>query len=277
MYSAATFAAALAMTMLGAVFWGAWASTHQGTRNYALELFYGDIAGVVLVSIVFAFTLSSHGPGESFRAKVHAAVGGNILYTVIGGFIFNIANLLLVAGIAIASLAIAFPIATGIAVIEGVVLSYALPPKSNRAYLAGGVALAPAATVFDGMACKRLGGNRVTKKGIAVDVIAGLLMGGFAPFVTPSMTAGWALTPYSVAVFFSLAAFLCCFVANPCLMKYPLLGERGTFRGFWRASAKEHLLGLFGGCIWGLGGGFNFVAAGFVGAAISYTIGNPRR
>ena len=78
---------------------------------------------------------------------------------MVGGFIFNIANLLLVAGIAIAGLAIAFPIAIGIAVIEGVLLSYALQPKGNAGYLAAGVALATAAIVFDAMAYKRLSGG----------------------------------------------------------------------------------------------------------------------
>jgi glucose uptake protein len=263
------------MTMFSAVFWGSWANTYKGTKKYAFELFYWDyILGVVLISLAFAFTLGSHGgSGESFLANVQATDRADILYALIGGFIFNIANLLLVAGIAIAGLAIAFPIAIGIAVIEGVVLSYALQPKGNPAYLAGGVALATAAIVFDAMAYKRLGGGKVTKKGIVVNIVSGVLMGGFAPFVTKSMTMGHPLTPYSVAVFFSLGAFLCCFVANPYLMKHPLLGEPVTFDGFWKASAKDHLLGVFGGIVWGFGGCFNFIAAGFVGVAISYAIG----
>jgi glucose uptake protein len=275
MFSPATFTVALVMTVFSAVFWGSWANTYKGTKNYAFELFYWDyIVGVVLISLVFALTLGSHGSsGESFLANLQATSGGDIASAMIGGFIFNIANLLLVAGIAIAGLAIAFPIAIGIAVIEGVVLSYALQPKGNPLYLAGGVALATAAIVFDALAYKRLGGNKVTRKGIVVNVISGLLMGGFAPFVTRAMTVGHPLTPYSVAVCFSIGAFLCCFVANPYLMKHPLLGEPVTFDGFWKASAKDHILGVVGGVIWGLGGCFNFIAAGFVGVAISYAIG----
>jgi len=275
MFSPATFATALVMTVFSAVFWGSWANTYKGTKNYAFELFYWDyIIGVVLISLVFALTLGSRGEtGEPFLTNLAAANRSNILYAMIGGFIFNIANLLLVAGIAIAGLAIAFPIAIGIAVVEGVVLSYALQPKGNPAYLAGGVALATAAIVFDAMAYKRLGTNKVTQKGIVVNIVSGLLMGGFAPFVTRSMTAGHVLTPYSVAVCFSIGAFVCCFFANPYLMRHPLLGEPVTFSGFWKASAKDHLLGVFGGVVWGLGGCFNFIAAGFVGVAISYAIG----
>jgi len=275
MYSPATFATALVMTVFSAVFWGSWANTYKGTKNYPFELFYWDyILGVVLCSIVFAFTLGSSGPGESFLANFQATGSGNIVYAMIGGFIFNIANLLLVAGIAIAGLAIAFPIAIGIAVVEGVVLSYALQPKGNAGYLAIGVLLATAAIVFDALAYGRLaGGSKVTRKGIVVNIISGILMGGFAPFVTKAMTIGHPLTPYSVAVFFSLGAFICCFFANPYLMRHPLLGEPVNFSGFWKASAKDHLLGLFGGIVWGFGGCFNFIAAGFVGVAISYAIG----
>ena len=275
MFSPATFMAALVMTVFSAVFWGSWANTYKGTQNYAFELFYWDyIVGVVGISIGFAFTLGSHGrTGESFLVNLRATDVGNIAYAMIAGFIFNVANLVLVAGIAIAGLAIAFPIAIGIAVIEGVVLSYALQPKGNPAYLAGGVALATAAILFDALAYKRLGGNKVTRKGIIVNVISGVLMGGFAPFITKSMTAGHPLTPYTVAACFSVGAFLCCFVVNPYLMHHPLLGQPVTFSGFWKASARDHLLGVLGGVVWGLGGCFNFIAAGFVGVAISYAIG----
>jgi glucose uptake protein len=276
MYSPAQFSTALIMTMFSAVFWGSWANTYKGTKNYPFELFYWDyIIGVVLCSLGFAFTLGSTGStGESFLVNARSADTGNILSSMLGGFIFNIANLLLVAGIAIAGLAIAFPIAIGIAVVEGVVLSYALQPKGNAVYLAIGVVLACAAISFDALAYKRLGSaNKVSRRGIIVNVISGLLMGAFAPFVTHSLTSGHTLTPYSVAVFFSLGAFLCCFVANPYLMKHPLLGQPVSFAGFWKASIKDHLLGVLGGIVWGLGGCFNFIAAGFAGVAISYAIG----
>jgi glucose uptake protein len=276
MYSPANFATALVMTAFSAVFWGSWANTYKGTKNYAFELFYWDyIVGVVLCSLVFALTLGSHGAaGEPFLVNVSAESGADIGYAMIGGFIFNIANLLLVAGIAIAGLAIAFPIAIGIAVIEGVLLSYALQPKGNGEYLAAGVALATAAIIFDALAYRRLtGAMKVTRKGIMVNVVSGLLMGAFAPFVTKSLTAGHPLTPYSVAVFFSLGAFVCCFFINLYLMSHPLLGQPVSFSGFWKAPARDHALGVLGGIVWGFGGCFNFIAAGFVGVAISYAIG----
>lgn len=277
MYSPANFSTALVMTILSAVFWGSWANTYKGTRRYPFELFYWDyILGVVLCTVGFAVTLGSTGaPGEPFLANLVSADPGNAVAALVAGFIFNVANLLLVAGIDIAGLAIAFPIAIGIAVVEGVVLSYLLQPKGNGVYIAAGIALATAAILFDAAAYRRRGGanKELSRKGIVINVVSGLLMGAFAPFVTRSMTSGHTLTPYAVAVLFSIGAFLCCFVVNVYFMRHPLAGSPVSFSGYWTASSSNHFLGVLGGIVWGLGGCFNFVAAGFVGVPISYAIG----
>ena len=265
------------MTIFSAVFWGSWANTFKGTRRYPFELFYWDyIIGVVLCTLVFAFTLGSTGSsGEPYLANLSAADGSNLILALIAGIIFNAANLLLVAGIDIAGLAIAFPIAIGIAVVEGVLLSYIIQPKGSGAYLSIGILFAIAAILFDARAYQSLkgAGRSVSRKGIVVNIVSGLLMGAFAPFVTRAMTKGHVLTPYSVAVLFSLGAFLCCFFFNTYFMKHPLVGAPVSFNGYWSANARNHLLGILGGIVWGFGGCFNFVAAGFVGVPISYAIG----
>jgi glucose uptake protein len=113
----------------------------------------------------------------------------------------------------------------------------------------------------------------VSRKGIVVCIVSGLLMGSFAPFVTRAMTAARPLTPYTTAVLFTLGALLCCFVFNTALMRKPIVGEPVTFTGYGAAPASYHLLGWLGGAIWGIGTVFNFVAASLVGVAISYAIG----
>ncbi len=276
MYLPGSFATALLLTILSAVFWGSWANTFKGVKGYAFELFYWDyIAGVVFCSFAFALTIGSHGAtGESFFANLQHAGWANWAFALVAGAIFNLANLLLVAAVDIAGLAIAFPIAIGIAVVEGVVLSYMLQPKGNIIFLACGIALAIAAILFDARAYRTLQAKRAASHtGIVVSVISGVLMGAFAPFVTRTMTHGHALTPYSVAALFSLGALACCFVANVYFMNHPIRGAPVSFAGYWRAPAGNHLMGLLGGVAWGFGGCFNFIAAGFVGIPISYAIG----
>jgi glucose uptake protein len=271
------FNLALLMMITSAVCWGSWANTYKGVKNYRFELFYWDYAvGIFLVSLFLAFTMgSTANDSSSFLNNVRAADPSNIASTLIGGAIFNLANLLLVAGIDMAGLATAFPVSIGIALVVGVVSSYILQPKGNAALLAAGVACAVLAVVLDGKAYANLSttNRSASKKSIVVCIVSGVLMGLWAPFVTRSMTHGNTLGPYSVAVFLTLGALLSCFVWNIYFMKKPLVGEPVRFSDFFRGPLQGHLLGLVGGCIWGLGTVFNLVAARFSGVAISYAIG----
>ena len=277
MFVPETFTVALVMMITSTICWGSWANTYKATKDYRFELFYWDYAiGIFVISLVFAFTLGSTGDsGESFLVNIANADRGNIVSAMIGGAIFNLANLLLVAGIDIAGLAVAFPVAIGIALVVGVIMSYAIQPVGDPLLLGVGVALAVLAVIFDGKAYSRLSkdGESVSRKGLIICIISGLLMGSFAPFVTRALTSGHALTPYSISVFFTLAALLSCFVFNIYFMKKPLVGDPVDFSGFFSAGPKNHTLGLVGGFIWGTGTVFNFVAASLTGVAISYAIG----
>jgi glucose uptake protein len=275
MFVPTTFATALLMTVLSTVCWGSFANTFKGTRNYRFELYYWDYGlGIFLISLVLAFTMGSFGGGPTaFLANVHSSDSINLFYAALGGFIFNIANVLLVAGIEIVGLAIAFPISIGIALVEGVVLSYALQPRGNPMLLGAGVFMAVVAVVLVGKAYGALRVSVVSRRGVVVCVISGLLMGIFAPFVTRAMTRGNTLTPYTTAVFLTLGAFLCCFVFNTILMRRPIVGSPVAAADYFRAPGSYHALGLLGGAIWGIGTVFNFVAASLVGVAISYAIG----
>jgi glucose uptake protein len=277
MFLPTTFTIALIMILISTACWGSWANTYKATKNYRFELFYWDYAvGMLVIALVLALTLGSiHSDSTSFFANVRAADTSNIIYAMLGGFIFNIASILLVAGIEMAGLAVAFPVSIGIALVVGVIMSYIIQPKGNVVFLALGVALAVIAVIMDGKAYASLpkSGAAVSRKSLIICVISGLLMGSFAPFVTRAITAGNALGPYSIGVFFTLGALLCCFIFNIYFMKHPLVGDPVDFAGYFKARPADHMLGLLGGFIWGIGGVFNFVAASFVGVAISYAIG----
>jgi glucose uptake protein len=265
------------MMITSAICWGSWANTYKGVKNYRFELFYWDYAvGIFLISLVLAFTMGSRAQdASSFINNVHSADRSNFLYALAGGAIFNLANLLLVAAIDMAGLATAFPVSIGIALVVGVVLSYLLQPKGSPALLATGVACAIIAVILDGKAYASLQkeANALSRKSIVVSVVSGILMGLWAPFVTHAMTKGHPLGPYSVGVFFTVGAFLSCFLWNVYFMKSPLVGTPVSFSGFFHGPASGHLLGVLGGVIWGTGTVFNLVAANFTGVAISYAIG----
>jgi glucose uptake protein len=277
MFTPHSFPVALLMVIASTICWGSWANTYKGVKNYRFELFYWDYAvGIFVISLILALTMGSlHGGDSAFIVNLHLASRSNMISALIGGAVFNLANLLLVAGIDMAGLAIAFPVSIGIALVVGVVLSYELQPKGNPWLLGLGVLFAVVAVILDGKAYAALGSaNRaISRKSIVVCVISGILMGLWAPFVTRALTAGYPLTPYSTSVIFTLGALLSCFVFNIYLMRCPLNGAPVSISGFFRASASDHLLGLAGGIVWGVGTVFNLVAANFTGVATSYAIG----
>ena len=277
MFTPQSLGVALLMMITSAICWGSWANTFKGVKNYRFELFYWDYAaGIVLVSLVLAFSMgSTANDASSFLNNVHLADRSNFVYTLIGGAVFNLANLLLVAAIDMAGLATAFPVSIGIALVVGVVSSYVLQPKGNPILLAAGVTSAIIAVILDGKAYASLQktASSLSRKSIVVSVISGILMGLWAPFVTHAMTHGHSLGPYTTAVFFTLGAFLSCFLWNIYFMKNPLVGTPVNFSGFFRGPVSGHLLGVLGGVVWGTGTVFNLVAANFTGVAISYAIG----
>src|SRR5450755_3490847 len=191
MFTPPSLTVALVMMITSAICWGSWANTYKGVRNYRFELFYWDYAvGIFLISLIFAFTMGSAGnDANSFLNNVHSADSSNIVSTMVGGGIFNLANLLLVAAIDMAGLAIAFPVSIGIALVVGVISSYAIQPKGNAALLAAGVICAFIAVILDGKAYGSLSiaGRSVSKKSIIVCVVSGVLMGLWAPFATRAM------------------------------------------------------------------------------------------
>ncbi|MGA2559240.1 MAG: GRP family sugar transporter [Terracidiphilus sp.] len=280
MYQPQVYGVALSFMLLSMLCWGSWANTLKLAPGYRFQLFYWDyVLGLIVAAFAWGGTLGSFGStGKAFIADVGQARFQAILFAFIGGVIFNIANLLLVAAIDIAGLAVAFPIGIGLALIIGAVSSYVISPQGNPLLLFGGIALVTAAILFDAIAYRLREASRPTmsRRGIVVSLIAGVLMGCFYPFVSKSMTGDGAPGPYAAVLFFVLGVALCSLPVNYLLMRKPLDGrEPAAMSGYWHAPAGWHFWGIVGGAIWCTGALANFVAsqAHIVGPAVSYSIG----
>jgi glucose uptake protein len=280
MYQPQVYGVALSFMLLSMLCWGSWANTLKLAPGYRFQLFYWDyVLGLIVAAFAWGGTLGSFGStGKAFIADVGQARFQAILFAFIGGVIFNIANLLLVAAIDIAGLAVAFPIGIGLALIIGAVSSYVISPQGNPLLLFGGIALVTAAILFDAIAYRLREASRPTmsRRGIVVSLIAGVLMGCFYPYVSKSMTGDGAPGPYAAVLFFVLGVALCSLPVNYLLMRKPLDGrEPAAMSGYWHAPAGWHFWGIVGGAIWCTGALANFVAsqAHIVGPAVSYSIG----
>jgi glucose uptake protein len=281
---------AVLMCIVTMICWGSWANTQKlASQEWRFQLFYWDYClGVLLLTLIFAFTLGSTGEnGRSFLADLQQANGKSIGSALLGGVIFNIANILLVAAIDIAGMAVAFPIGIGLALVIGVFVTYRDDPSgSNPTLLFTGVACVAAAIILDALAYRRISSTsqQTTAKGIILSVLCGILMGQFFRFVAAAMPhplqsiadpemAG-KLTPYTALVFFALGLFLSSFIFNSLVMMRPFVGEPVPFGDYFkRGSAWLHAVGILGGMIWGVGMSFAILAGDRAGYAISYGLG----
>jgi len=260
--------------------WGSWANTIKLCPGYKFQLFYWDyVLGLIGGALLWGFTLGSMGSsGRPFLMDLLHVHASQFLFAIIGGVIFNAANLLLVAAIEIAGLAVAFPVGIGLALVVGAISSYVLAPGGNPFLLFGGIALVVAAIVFDAIAYRLRESQQaaLSRRGVLISLIAGLLMGSFYPFVSKAMSGNSAPGPYAITLIFALGVAICALPFNFLLMRHPLAGGgRIAMSGYWRARGSWHLWGVLGGAIWCTGAVFNFVAsrANVVGPAVSYSIG----
>ena len=257
MFLPQTYAVALSLMILSMLCWGSWANTLKLTPGYRFQLFYWDYAiGVVLGALAWGFTAGSFGDtGTPFwTALMHTP--SEAVASACGGIIFNIANLLLVAAIDVAGLAVAFPVGIGLALIVGTVSSYFVHPAANPLLLFGGVALVTIAIILDAAAYRRRESTAkaTTTRGIVLSLVAGLLMGTFYPLVAHAMGTivgpgvDWPIhaSPYAIALFFSLGVLLSTIPANWLLMKKPLDASRrsmvpATAAPPWAGTSPESL------------------------------------
>jgi glucose uptake protein len=285
MFIVHTYPVAVLFCVVTMLCWGSWANTQKlAGKTLRFEFFYWDyVIGILLFSLIAAFTLGSFGSeGRSFLPDLKQADTSNIISAFVGGIVFNAANILFSAAIAIAGMAVAFPVGIGLALILGVLINYFAAQKGDPVFLFMGVAFITLAIVLNAMAYLRSGSDnkKVSARGIVISLIAGLLMSFFYRFIAGAMDlenfsqpAVGKMTPYTAVFIFSVGIFVSNFVFNTLLMKKPIDGPPVSYKQYFSTRFPTHLVGVLGGLIWGLGNSLNLIAAGKAGPAISYGLG----
>ena len=279
MFIPTDYGVALAMIIFSMVAWGSWVNTHKLCKGWRFELFYWDyVWGILFITLILGFTLGYTAPAspDSFIQNLRAADGHHFLLAFLGGILFNMGNILIVAAIAIAGMAVAFPIGVGLALVIGSVLNYLITPKGNALLLFGGISLVCAAMAVDAVAYRRHAKDQsVSMKGIVISVLGGVVMGLFYPFIARALKGENHLGPYTVAFVFALGLLASNFPVNYVLMRRPVSGPRVSVGDYFRGTGAWHFWGIMGGMVWGMGTISNFVAsyAKMVGPATSYALG----
>ncbi|MEI7735840.1 MAG: GRP family sugar transporter [Ferruginibacter sp.] len=285
MFIVENYGVAILLCVVTMLCWGSWANTTKlTTKTWRFELLYWDYGfGILLTTLLLAFTLGSTGSeGRAFMADVKQADDGNMFSAFIGGVVFNLANILLVAAIGIAGMSVAFPVGIGIALVLGVIVNYIANPQGNPILIFGGVALVAIAIILNARAYQKLQTNStagVSKKGLILSVVSGCLMGLFYKYVADSMVGNFnipeagKLTPYTALVFFAIGIVVSSVVFNTLQMKRPFTGPSLSFKAYFNGTLKDHLVGVLGGVIWCIGMSLSIIASGKAGPAVSYGLG----
>ena len=282
-----TYGSTLLLIILTMLCWGSWANTFKLAGKWRFELFYYDYSlGVLIAATIYALTFGNFGlEGFTFIDDLMHAGKRQIFFGVLGGVVFNLANMLLVAAISVAGLAVAFPVGIGLALVIGVIWNYILNPQGNPVLLFTGAAIVAGAIIVDAFAYRALETGRaaqttrkVTGKGIALSLMSGVLMGSFFPLVEIGKAGPLGLGPYAIGFVFGMGVFVSTFVFNFFFTRFPVEGPPVAMSDYFKGNGRQHLLGIMGGLIWATGTIANFVAASApesvqVGPAISYAVG----
>lgn len=298
-----SYTVAVAFCVITMLCWGSWANTQKlAGRRWRFELFYWDyVFGVMLMALVFAFTLGSMGQqGRGFLEDLGQANWTSLGSAFLSGIVFNAANILLVAAIAIAGMSVAFPVGIGLALVLGVLINYVGQRTGNPVLLFVGVALVTGAIVLDAMAYRKLPGQSAGggSKGLLLSILCGILMSTFYFLVANSMAKVVVadgeqvklldvtieslnrgtlqvgkLTAYTANVVFSLGIVLSNLLFNTLIMLKPFQGDPVPPSDYFRGSFQDHLWGVVGGGIWAVGMTLNVIALNIASPAISYGLG----
>jgi glucose uptake protein len=285
MFIVESYSTAVLMCLITMLCWGSWANTQKlASKEWKFQLFYWDYSiGVLLLTLLLALTMGSTGSqGRGFAADLRQAEMGNLGLALLGGIIFNFANILLVVAIDVAGMAVAFPIGIGLALVLGVMDNYRNAPTTyNSTLLFMGVAAVALAIIVNALAYRKLSKDQTTTTlGVMLSILCGIFMGFFYGRVASAMATNLEnpevgkLTPYTALVLFSLGLLLSNFVFNTIAMKWTVSGEKVAIGDYFtKGNPRLHLIGILGGVIWGLGMSFSIIAGGKAGYAISYGLG----
>ena len=278
---------AVALCILTMFCWGSWANTlKMEPRSYGFGLFYWDQAiGYVILPLILALTFGSMGSvGRTFFADLAQGSAASYAWALLGGVVFNLANILFMAALDLAGMAVAYPIAIGIALVEGVLVNYVAQPRGNPLLIFGGVALIMVAIVLDGFAYRACQGKTAgpgeMRKGVLLAISGGILMGLFYFLVQRSVSMDFThlepgkFGPYAAVVVYAVGSLVSNLVFNTYFMAHPVKGEKVTYSDYFAGGImKYHLIGILGGVINGIGVTSNFVASKAASPAIAYGLG----
>ncbi len=285
-----SYEVALLLGLLALLCGAFWVATYKLGGSWRFELYYFDFAfGTIIAALIAGLTFGSMGTDLSFWDNISLTAGKRAIVTAFAaGCLFNLANLLILAGSSIGGISLAFPSSFAVALLVESVWALIEKRGVNFIFLGIGWALLAVVILLCLAAAKRIvahvepeivtkaevmpsaqpGGpkyyrrrreEKQTEAGAAswksvVFACAGGLMMGFVPGVGQmARVADIGLGAYSFIFVFMLGIFISTFVFNLYFMNLPVQGPAVQFFRYFQGGWKEHALGILGGAVFAVG------------------------
>ena len=258
-----SYGATLLTLVLAALFWGAWANTQRADRKWRFEFYAFDFAlGAMAMALLLAMTLGNAGSSNSFTFEDGMTVASkrSMATAFGGGAIFCLGNVMMLAGIALAGMSTALPVAAGIALVTAVAGAAIGGAPTNGVLVYAGAGAALAALIAATMAQKEAAFAAPVKrgmhpgwKGFILSSVGGVFVGISLPVVESSRGSEIGVGAYGAVVFMAFGVFAMTPLVNLFFLNLPVQGDAASPLGYLKGTKRQHFLGILGGAIWGAG------------------------
>jgi glucose uptake protein len=268
-----THASAILLLILSLLCLGSWANMLKLCGfEWRFELFYFDFAvGALLLAVIAAFTFGTFGSEMAFNDRILVAGRTAQVYALGAGFLFNLGNMLLLAGASLLGMSGTFLLSGGVALIVGCCFDFR---ADNILLLVCGMVLLFVMLVLGVSACRLRDmvhpkttkatkpapkapakrGMKRTTKGLLCAFLGGIPIGLFYPLFNRATAGEFGLGPYAGILLFCVGLLLSTVVFNFYFMNIAIEGGPLSFTSYFRGNLRQHLLGFSGGAMWAMGG-----------------------
>ena len=180
---------------------------------------------------------------QKLDCRLAQGSASNYEWALLGGVVFNLANILFMSAIDVAGMAVAYPIGIGIALVEGVLINYIAQPRGNPVLIFTGVGFIMTAIILDGLAYRnhqcRTSKPGEVRKGVSLALAGGILMGLFYYLVLRSVSPDFnhlvpgKFGPYAAVLIYSAGSLVSNLVFNRYLMSHPFKGAKVTYSDYF--------------------------------------------
>ncbi|HEX4231092.1 MAG TPA: hypothetical protein VHZ07_20615 [Bryobacteraceae bacterium] len=255
----------IALAALACLCWSIWPNFIKAAGpRWRFELFYFDFAvGAVAAALLAAFTLGTLGSDLTFSDRLLIAGRSSQAVAFGSGAIFNLGNMLLVAAVALAGIAIAVPLSVGTGMAVASCVDFYFNPQGNWMLAGGGVALMVAGVCLDAAALRArereqpASGAKTRKRtsgrAIFICVLSGLFWGISYPVFERVAPGDLGLGPYGALVMVAIGVGVSTFFFNIYFMNIRMVGEQIKLKAYFRGTPKQHFSGFASGALWTTG------------------------